>query len=189
VEGCAGLWGDPEPDTLIYPGALSYDANFDAMAYFLRDVFPIIKTARPKARLRITGKADADRRAQLPDVDGVEFTGYLPDIRPVVGRSWAEVVPLRKGGGTRLKILEALALGVPVISTSKGIEGLDLEADQHALIADSAPGFAAQTIRLLEQPELRARLVEAGRQIVREHYDWRVIGQQFNDLIQSVRPA
>jgi glycosyltransferase involved in cell wall biosynthesis len=93
------------------------------------------------------------------------------------------VVPLRKGGGTRLKVLEALALGTPVVSTSKGIEGLELEDGRHVLVADSAADFAAATERLLGQPALRARLSAAGREAVRERYDWRTIGGRLNDLV------
>lgn len=185
VAGCMGPWGDPEPDTLVYPGALSYDANFDAMAYFLSTSFPIIRAACPQVRLRITGKADPVHQAALPQVEGVTFTGYVPDVRPVVARAWAEVVPLRAGGGSRLKVLEALALGTPVVSTSKGIEGLQLEHDRHVLVADTPADFAAATVALLRCPELRQRLAEAGQHIVRELYDWPVIGHQFQQLVEQ----
>lgn len=174
-----------EVDTLIYPGALSYDANYDAMEHFLRTSFPIIKQARPQTRLRITGRNTTAQREAL-GIDGVEWTGYLPDVRPAVASSWAEVVPLRRGGGTRLKVLEALALGTPVISTSKGVEGLDLQHDQHVLVADSPHVFAEATIQLLSRPDLRAQLAQAGRRVVREKYDWRVIGAQFNELVGEV---
>jgi glycosyltransferase involved in cell wall biosynthesis len=96
------------------------------------------------------------------------------------------VVPLRKGGGTRLKVLEALALGTPVVSTTKGVEGLELEDDRHVLVADTAHEFAAATERLLGQPELRARLGAAGRQVVRERYDWRAIGARLDDLVREI---
>jgi glycosyltransferase involved in cell wall biosynthesis len=96
------------------------------------------------------------------------------------------VVPLREGSGTRLKVLEALALGTPVVSTSKGIEGLALEHERHVLVADSPESFATATLRILERPELRAHLAEAGRRRVAELYDWRVIGERMNDLINEV---
>jgi glycosyltransferase involved in cell wall biosynthesis len=179
---CSMAQAEAEPDTLIYPGALSFDANFDAMAYFLSTIFPHIKQARPQVRLRITGRADAAQRAALR-VDGVEWTGYVPDVRPLVAHSWGEVVPLRIGGGTRLKVLEALALGTPVVSTSKGIEGLELKDGQHVLVADTPTDFAAATIRLLSQPELRMRLAAAGRRVIHEKYDWRSIGTHLNQLI------
>jgi glycosyltransferase involved in cell wall biosynthesis len=183
---CAGSFGDPQADTLIYPGALSYDANFDAVAHFLGAIWPRLRAARPGVRLRVTGRAAPEQIAALPAADGVEFTGYLDDVRPAVARAWAEVVPLRKGGGTRLKVLEALALGTPVVSTPKGVEGLELEDERHVLVADTAEAFAAATERLLSQPNLRASLAAAGRQAVRERYDWRAIGARLNDLVNDI---
>jgi glycosyltransferase involved in cell wall biosynthesis len=183
---CAGSFGDPQADTMIYPGALSYDPNFDAVAHFLGAIWPRLRVARPGVQLRVTGRAAPEQIAALPSADGVEFTGYLDDVRPAVARAWAEVVPLRKGGGTRLKVLEALALGTPVVSTSKGVEGLELEDERQVLIADTADAFAAATERLLGQPELRASLAAAGRQAVRERYDWRTIGARLNDLVCDI---
>jgi len=167
----AGDFGSPEPNTLIYPGALSYDANHDAMAYFLSAVLPLIRRERPDVRLRVTGRATPSQIATLPNTEGVEFTGYLDDVRPAVARAWAEVVPLRKGGGTRLKVLEALALGTPVISTSKGVEGLVLQPGRDVLVADTPADFAAQTLRLLRSPALRADMAAHGRRTVAS-YDW-----------------
>jgi glycosyltransferase involved in cell wall biosynthesis len=95
-------------------------------------------------------------------------------------------VPLRKGGGTRLKVLEALALGTPVISTSKGVEGLAVEHGRHLLVADTAADFADATARLLGQPELRARLAAAGQELARAQYDWRTIGQRLNDMVMAL---
>ena len=106
----AGDFGAPEIDTLVYPGALTYSANLDAMEFFLGEVFPLIRAERPDVRISITGKTDGVALDRLPRDDGVVLTGYLDDVRPTVARSWACVVPLRVGGGTRLKILEALAL-------------------------------------------------------------------------------
>jgi polysaccharide biosynthesis protein PslH len=186
VAACMQDFGPPENDTLIYPGALSYDANFDAMDYFLGAILPQVQAVRPDARLRITGRATSAQLAALPRAQGVEFTGYLDDVRPAVARAWAEVVPLRKGGGTRLKVLEALALGTPVVSTSKGIEGLALEPGQHALVADTPTEFAAATAKLLGQPALRAQLAEAGRRVARERFDWQASGQQLNDLTMAL---
>jgi glycosyltransferase involved in cell wall biosynthesis len=117
---------------------------------------------------------------------GVTFSGYLPSVADAVRKSWALVVPLRKGGGTRLKILEALALGTPVISTRKGIEGLDVEPDTHVLVADTPQEFADATCRLLQDAALRTRLTEAGRALVEEKYDWAIIGRQLSDLITEV---
>jgi glycosyltransferase involved in cell wall biosynthesis len=166
-----GDWGKPEPDTLIYPGALSYDANFDAVAWFLRDSLPRIQEARPQVRFCVTGKATPAQIAALPQRDGVEYTGYLADVRPAVATAWAEVVPLRVGGGTRLKVLEALALGTPVIATSKGVEGLGLVDGREMLLANDSKTFARRTVALLASPELRQSLALAGRAAV-ARFDW-----------------
>ncbi len=182
----AGNFGAPEADTLVYSGALTYFANFDAMSFFLHEVFPLVRAQRPNVKLSITGRLDGTPVDRLAHNEGVRFTGYVDDIRPVVGRSWSSVVPLRIGGGTRVKILESLALGTPVVATSKGVEGLDLEAGRDILIADEPADFAAALLRLLQDPELRVRLSHNGRQAVSAKYDWQVIGQQFNDLIEAV---
>lgn len=176
----------PDPDTLIYPGALSYAANLDAMQYFIGSILPLVRAARPVARLRITGRATPAQIAALPASDGVEFTGFVPEIKALVARSWAEVVPLRTGSGTRLKILEALALGTPVVSTTKGAEGLELVHGRDLLVADTPEAFAAATVALLSQPGLRAALGEAGRRSVVARYNWSVIGGQLDDLLRSV---
>jgi polysaccharide biosynthesis protein PslH len=189
IGGYDGAWGAPDPDTIVYPGALSFNANFDAMAHFLSAIFPHIRMARPSVRLLITGKADPQQRAALPAAEGLEFTGYLPDVRPTIARSWCEVVPLRIGGGTRLKVLEALALGTPVIATPKGIEGLQIEPGRDLLVADTDTGFAQATVRLLGDAALRERLAAAGRQVVQQHYDWRVIGREFADLVGQAAQA
>lgn len=171
VVSCAGPWPPPVPDTMIYPGAISYDANHDAVSYFVSDILPLIRRERPDARLRVTGRAAPAEIAALPQSEGVELTGYLDDVRPAVAAAWAEVVPLRRGGGTRLKLIEALALGTPVIATSKGAEGLDLVPGRDLLIADTPAEFAATTLRLLGSPELRADLAAAGRRAAAT-YDW-----------------
>jgi glycosyltransferase involved in cell wall biosynthesis len=186
IAGALDVHAEPEPDTLIYPGALTYHANFDAMHYFLGEIFPRILAARPGARLRITGKSDPALVARLPKVANVELTGFVQDVRPLVAASWCEVIPLRVGAGTRLKALEAMALGTPLVSTSKGVEGIDLTPGTHALIADDPASFAAQVVRLLEHPELREQIVAPARRFVTERYDWRSIGAKLNQLIDAV---
>lgn len=180
-------FGPPEADTLIYSGALTYHANFDAVDYFLREIFPLVQAQRPQIKLRITGKLKGVPVERLPKTssDSVIFTGYLPDIRPTVARSWISIVPLRLGGGTRLKILEALALGTPVVATSKGAEGLNLTPGREISLADSPADFAAAILRLLEASHLRETLSHNGRLAVEAHYDWPLIGQQFNDFIEA----
>ncbi|MSP11792.1 MAG: glycosyltransferase [Chloroflexi bacterium] len=177
---------EAQPQKLVFNGALTYRANYDAMAFFLNDIWPLILAQEPTVRLDITGSTDGVLLPRLAVTPGVIFTGYLPDIRPAVSAAWACIVPLRVGGGTRLKILEAMALGTPVISTSKGAEGLDVTPEMQILIADDPAQFADQTIRLLRDPQLRQRLSQNGRRLVEDQYDWRLIGDRFNALVASV---
>jgi glycosyltransferase involved in cell wall biosynthesis len=169
----------PLPNSLIFNGALTYSANYDAVAYFLREIFPTILCQAPDARLRVTGSTKGVDLESLRLGGQVELTGYLPDIRPAVAESWACVVPLRLGGGTRLKILEAMALGTPVISTLKGAEGLEVEDGVHLLLAETAGEFAAQVLRVLGSPELRENLRRNAARLVAEKYEWSLIGAEF----------
>lgn len=182
----AGSFGTAEPDTLIFTGVLGYHANYDALQAFLEQVWPRIRARRPNTRLRVTGRLDGISLNGLAADSHVEFTGYLPDIRPAIAGSWASIVPLRIGGGTRLKILEAMALGTPVISTSKGAEGLEVTPERDILIADTPAAFAGAVLRLLDDSSLRERLGANGRRVVAEKYDWNEIGRQFNALVEEV---
>lgn len=175
---------EPIANTLVYHGALTYNANFDAMKYFVDEIFPEVSRQIPDVKLRITGKTDGVAVDQLLQYEGVELTGYLEDIRPTVASSWVCVVPLRVGGGTRLKILEAMALGTPVISTTKGAEGLNITAGEHLLIADTPEEFAAATVRLLKDPMMRERISQNAAQRVRESYDWVPIGKNLCTMIE-----
>ena len=186
LEVNTGDFGTPKPDTLIYPGALTYSANFDAMEFFLGDIFPLVKAQRPNARLRITGRYDGVPVERLPLGNGAELTGYLNDIRPAVAQSWACVVPLRVGGGTRLKILEAMALGTPVVSTSKGAEGLAVTHGENILIADDPGDFAQAVVCLLGDESLRAKLSANGRRLVEERYSWKTCAHRLEQLLYQV---
>ena len=176
---------EPKPNTLVYNGALTYTANYDAMDYFLREIFPLIRAQEPGAHLTITGATTNVPIAVLSVNGHVTFSGYLKDIRPEVAGSWVCVVPLRLGGGTRLKILEAMALGIPVVSTSKGAEGLDIETGKHLLIGDTPSEFAAQTVRVLREPGLRKSLGAQAVQLVKDRYDWASIGRHFCELVEN----
>jgi glycosyltransferase involved in cell wall biosynthesis len=176
----------PLPNSLIFNGALTYSANYDAMAYFLAEIFPLILRQAPDAKLKVTGSTKGVDLESLRLGGQVELTGYLPDIRPAVADSWACVVPLRLGGGTRLKILEAMALGTPVISTLKGAEGLEVEDGVHLLLAGTAGEFAAQVLRVLGSPELREDLKRNAARLVAEKYEWSLIGSGFCQAVEQL---
>jgi glycosyltransferase involved in cell wall biosynthesis len=182
----SGHFGTPESGSLIFPGALTYQANFDAMDFFLRRVFPSVKAKCPEVTLRITGRTDEVPVERLPLSERVTLTGYLDDIRPYVTQSWACVVPLRVGGGTRLKVLEAMALGTPVVSTSKGAEGLEVTHGEDILIADTPAEFADAVLRLLDDGALRAKLATNGRRLVEKYYSWETCARKLEQLLYQV---
>jgi glycosyltransferase involved in cell wall biosynthesis len=176
----------PEPYHLIYTGAVTYQPNYDAVAYFVRDVWPLIHQQFPQAQFTVTGSTQNVEVHDLAAQPGVHFTGYVPSIADAVRRSTALVVPLRTGGGTRLKILEAIALGVPVISTTKGAEGLNLHDNEHLLIADTPAEMVSAVSRIFQDSALSQRLAVAGRAQVEREYDWHVIAGRLIDLIEQV---
>jgi polysaccharide biosynthesis protein PslH len=171
--------------TLVFNGAMTYSANFDAMHYFLAEVYPRIQQQVAGASLTITGGTSGVRLTDLQLDDSVHLSGYVDDIRPVIASATVCVVPLRQGGGTRLKILEAMALGTPVVSTSKGAEGLDVTPGHDILIADEPAEFAGQVIHLLRDAVQRERLATNARRLVEQRYDWNEIGSRFVDLVEE----
>lgn len=186
LEKCTPGLVKPSPDTLIYNGSLAYAANLDAMQYFSREIMPLIQEHRPQVQLIITGRNDGTDLSWLPPENSIRLSGYLDDVRPAVAGNWICVVPLRDGGGTRVKILEAMALGTPVVSTTKGAEGLKVIHGENILIADRPKDFADECIRLLGDEILRERLTINARRLVETCYDWKVIGRQFCDLVEIV---
>src|SRR5262249_2931776 len=174
------------PNELIFAGALSYPANYDAAAWFVREVFPLVRREVPEARLIITG--DEGGRP-LPRSGGLTLTGHLADARPAVAGATVGLAPIRQGGGTRLKGLAAMGLGTPIVSPSKGAEGLAVTAGEHLLIGDSPETFARETVRLLQDPALRHRLSEAGRQRVEATYNSTIVGPRFRELVERAAAA
>jgi glycosyltransferase involved in cell wall biosynthesis len=178
-------FGLPRADTLVYPGALTYAANQDAVAYFVGSIFPSIRRTIAEARLLVTGRTDGASITSRPQAPGVEYTGYLADVRPTVAESWLSIAPLRRGGGTRVKVLESMALGTPVVATSKGAEGLEVTHGLDILIADDPGEFARRVCDLLRSADLRARLAANGRRLVEAKYDARVVGQRLLALLEQ----
>lgn len=181
---------DPTPDaraseTLVFLGSMDYGPNIDAVRHFTQAILPRIRAQRPATRLEIVGgePAPAVRALAGPDV---HLTGRVESVQPYLRRASVLVVPLRIGGGTRLKIVEALALGTPVVSTTIGAQGLGLEHGRHLLLADGEAEFAAATLRLLADPLEAARMGERGRTHVHEHFRWDVLGRELVDYWERV---
>lgn len=173
----------PEQNSLIFTGPFRYFANHDAMVWFIQGIYPQIQRQFPDVHLTITGD-HAD--LPLPQATNVTLTGFVEDVRPMVASSWVSLVPVRVGSGTRLKILEAMATGVPVVSTSKGAEGLEVNDGEHLLIADTAEDFAKNVVRLLKENELRQEIITRARNLVKMKYDMEAVIPQFERLVQKV---
>ena len=178
----------PRPGRLIYPGSVTYSANLDAVRFFSAEILPLIKRARPTTFL-VTGSTSSLDVSDLIADGSVTFTGRVPDIAHLVAHSSVCVVPLRTGGGTRLKILEAMAVGTPVVTTTKGAEGLAVVHGENILIADSPDGFAREVLRVMDDFVLRARLAANGRRLVERLYTWDRIGNQLEIVISEARAA
>jgi polysaccharide biosynthesis protein PslH len=178
-----GINKSPQPNTLIYTGSFRYSANYEAMVWFVSEILPLIQAEIPDVKLTITGD---HANLALPVSDSVSLTGFVEDIRPLIAASAVSIAPIRVGGGTRLKILEAMALRTPVVSTAKGAEGLDVTDEQDILIADSPDKYAKSVCRLLREPELGNKLADNAYQLVTKKYDWAVVIPQFLDLVDRI---
>lgn len=178
-----GDFGQPQPDTLVYTGALTYYVNFDAMQYFLRDVFPLITAKRPQVKLVMCGSLEGVPVHELPSYPNAIHVGHVSDIRTQVAGSWLSIVPERVGGGTRIKILESMALGTPVVATTHASIGLDVQDNREMLIGSSTEDYANKVINALENASLRQTLSVNGRKFIEEKHDWEVIGKQLEGFI------
>ncbi len=174
------------PDRLVFVGTLNYGPNVDALLYFCREVFPLILAQRPRAVLDIVGLKPRVDIESLADNTHVFVHANVPDVAPYVQRAALSVVPIRIGGGTRLKILESIALGTPVVSTTVGAEGLDLDHEQHLLLADDTASFARAVSELLATPSRASQLADAGLKRVKERYLWSSIRSDLTNLCSSV---
>ena len=177
------LNSNPNPNMLIFTGSFRYEANYDAMLWFLEDIYPRIKTILPGVRLMITGD---HANLPLPPCEDITLTGFVDDVRPLIKSAGVSLVPLRVGGGTRLKILEAMALGTPVVATTKGAEGLDVQDGVHLLIGDTPEAFANHVIYILNDHQIRQQLISNAHQLILEKYDVQVVIPNFLNLVEKV---
>lgn len=176
--------GEAHREGMLFLGTLDYEPNRQGLLTFCREILPLIRARRPRATLTIIGANAPSAIETIAELPGIHYRGFVPDVRPYLWQAAVCVVPLFAGGGTRLKILEALAAGCPVVSTPLGAEGLALRPERELLLAEDAPGFAQQVLRLLAEPALAQRLARAGRERV-QRYDWEQIAPRLERVYQD----
>lgn len=178
----------PLPGRIAFLGSMDWLPNVDAVQWWLEAIWPRVKQRCPGASFCIIGRHPPPAIASWPQRDAsVHVTGTVPDVRPHLAQAQVMVVPLRAGGGTRIKIYEAMAAGLPVVSTRIGAEGLPLPEGETILLADAPEEFAAAVADLLEQAERRARLAAAGRQWVRRYASWTQAARRLADYVEQLR--
>jgi glycosyltransferase involved in cell wall biosynthesis len=170
--------------TVVFTGAMDWMANIDGIEFFMDEVWPTIVRARPRARCVIVGRNPPPSLVERARERGLDwrFTGFVDDVRPWVRDAHVYAIPLRIGGGTRIKVYEAMAMGCPLVSTRIGVEGLPVEPGRHFVEADSAAAMADSILDLLRDRALRARLSREARDYVEENMSARVAARAFEQI-------
>lgn len=183
----AAYYADEQPaakNRIVFVGSMDYHANIEGATNFARDVWPMIQKKQPNLRFTIVGRNPPAQVTELSSIAGIEVTGSVADVRPFYREALAAVVPLNVGGGSRLKILEAMAAGVPVVSTKLGAEGLDVSHGENILLTDTTAQLANEVLKVIDDSDLRARLITGGHALVRACYDWSILGAKLIDQYQ-----
>lgn len=176
----------PKPGHLVFVGSMDWDPNEDAMVWFLREAYPIIRREMPHASLSVVGRAPSSRLCKIASQEqGVELTGWVPDVRPALAQAEVVIVPLRVGGGTRIKIPEAMAMAKPVVTTPIGAEGLSFQDGREICIA-KPENFARTVLELLGDATLRASIGAAARKVVAAKYSWENVAGRFEEILEWV---
>ncbi|MGC9335029.1 MAG: glycosyltransferase, partial [Anaerolineae bacterium] len=165
----------PSKGDLVFTAKMDFRPNVDAVLWFAREVLPLVRRGAPGARFWVVGKDPHPRLAPLRDDPAVQITGWVEDQRPYIAAAGVYVIPLRMGGGTRLKVLEAMAMGKAIVSTTVGCEGFEVVPGRELVVADTPAGFAEAVLRLLGNPAQQERLGQAGQDFAASRYDWRLI--------------
>jgi len=175
----------PEEYSLVFTGMMGYVPNYDGINYFIDSVLPLIKKEIPGIKIYVVGKNPPESVLNRAS-ESVIVTGFVDDVRPYVRKSSVFVVPLRMGGGTRLKVLEALSMKKPVVTTSIGCEGIDVKHNEHVLIADEEKEFTDAVIQLLKDRKKAKKLAEAGFELVKTTYEWSAINEKVDLAYQEL---
>ena len=176
----------PEPNHLVFIGSMDWSPNEDAMSWFIREILPRVRSAVPGVTLSIVGRNPTPSLLAFTEQHGVHVTGTVADVRPYLERAAVNIVPLRIGGGTRLKIFEAMAMENAVVSTTIGAEGLPISDNEHLLIADAPESFSDAILRLLRDPAEAARLSRNAATLVRTQFSWDRVASVFAQACSQV---
>ncbi len=171
---------------LLFIGLMSYEPNADAARWFATEVLPLVRREVPAARFRVVGRGSDPLRGELAGLPGVEVVGAVDEVEPELRAATLSVVPIRFGAGTRLKVVEAYANRLPVVSTTVGREGIDGVHGEHLMVADDAEGFAACCVELLRDPERRDPMAGAAAALYEERYRWSSIQERLRRLVSDV---
>ena len=171
---------------LLFTGIMRYFPNCDAVMYFYHEIFPLVKKAVPNAKFYIVGNSPTKKLIKLMSDDDVVVTGRVEDVRPYFDRSTVFVCPLRSGSGMQTKLLEAMAMEVPIVTTSLGFEALDAVAGRDMIVADDAKKFAQEVIRLLKDRELRQSITQKARKLVEGKYGWPAVVRQLDVVYEDI---
>ena len=170
---------------ILYVGSMDTYENADAVTFFASNAWPRIRREAPECVFTIVGRNPSRDVRALAGRDGIEVTGSVEDVRPYYGEGLVAVAPLRVAGGTRIKILEAMAAGIPVVATARGAEGLEAIPGTHYLMAEDGESLAAAVLEFIRDGSRREQMVEAARKLVRERYDWPVMGDRLAEAIMT----
>jgi glycosyltransferase involved in cell wall biosynthesis len=170
---------------LVFTGKMDFRPNVDAALWFCAKVLPRITESAPEAHFYIVGKSPHARLKPLTDMPSVTITGFVQDVRPYIAAGAVCVVPLLTGGGTRLKILEAMSMGKALISTTLGCEGIHAVPDRDIVLADAADDFARQVLDLLKDGARRHRLGQSARAFVESHFQWQAVAAPLERVYEA----
>ena len=178
----------PGSFNIVTLGTLHYPPNADGIRWFMNDVFPLVREKIPEATLTIIGKNPPKDFAQAAEKTpkSIEVTGYVSDLGPYMSKAAIMVVPVRAGGGIRVRILEGFARAMPMVTTTVGLEGIEARSGQEILVADTANEFASTVVDLLSDTELQNRLAQKGRKLAEEQYDWQVVLKKLDQIYEDV---
>jgi len=171
---------------LLFTGTIRYFPNKDAVLYFYNEIFPLIRNAVPNVKFYVVGNYPPQKISKLMSNGDIVVTGHVEDVRPYFDKSAVFVCPLRSGSGMQAKILEAMAMGVPVVTTSMGFEALEADAGKDIIVADGAKKFADEVIKLLKDKERRQNVAQSARKLVEQKYGWSSVVKRVDDIYESV---